>query len=118
MGKNFQWLTFQTVNHITKRKKKGFVQALRTLFKKKKKKKKEKEKQREEEKNPKLICRKDRQMNPELRTILHVGHSITYGLFLIILFFYNFKLNPFFCWNAVCDIILEVITHTTEFVPN
>lgn len=105
MGKNFQWLTFQTVNHITEGKKKGFVQALRTVSKKNKKKK-----------QASLICRKGRQMNPDLRMILHVAHSISFGLFLIILFFYNSKLTSRIMWG--CGGILGATTNTAEFVPN
>lgn len=76
MGKNFQWLTFQTVNHITKGKKKGFVQALKTVFKKNTKKK---------EKFPQSVEKQTDESRPEDDST--VACSIVYGLFSVILFF-------------------------------
>lgn len=70
VGKNFQWLTFQTVNHITKGKKKGFVQALKTVFKKK---------------IPQSVEKQTDESRPEDDST--VAYSITYGLLSIILCF-------------------------------
>lgn len=79
MGKNFQWLTFQTVNHITEGKKKGFVQALKTVSKKIQK------------KFPQSVEKQTNESRPEDDST--VVCSIFYGLFSIFFFSYDFELK-------------------------